>query len=81
MRHCCQFKADEIYYGRKANLITDLNSKVNAYYFDGNYKEIHRLANENKNLIRKIKRNKKATYMTSIYNVENVNQHSVLIHK
>lgn len=76
-----QVKVDEMYYSRKANLITDLNSKVNAYYFDGNYKEIHKLASENKSLIRKIKRNKKATYMVSIYNVENINQHSVLIHK
>ena len=76
-----QVKNDEYYYGRNGKVISDLNAKINAYYFDGNYQEIHKLINENKRYIRKVKRNKKATYMQSIYNVSNINQHSVLIHK
>lgn len=76
-----QVRNDEYYYGRNGSKISDLNAKINAYYFDGNYKEIHRLMNENKRYIRKVKRNEKATYMQSIYKVENINQHSVLIHK
>lgn len=59
-----------------------LLSEINAYYFDGSYEEIHRLVEENKELIDLIKENTydyENSYVASIIEVENKDQHSLLI--
>ena len=59
-----------------------LLSEINAYYFDGNYKEIHRLSKKNKDLINLIKENTHnydSSYVASIIEVEKDNQFSLLI--
>lgn len=63
---------------------TRLLSEINAYYFDGNYEQIHTLINENKQLIKQIKKNTsdyETSYMKSIMEVENINQHRLLIER
>lgn len=63
---------------------TKLLSEINSYYFDGSYKEINRLIKNNKELISLIKENTsnyEKSYVKSIIEVENKNQHSLLIKK
>ena len=61
--------------------LLDFCSKINAYYFDGNYQEINRLKNENRKLTRFIKSSKfKNEYFKEIINLPNVNQHQIDIY-
>lgn len=62
--------------------VTQLLSEINSYYFDGSYKEIHRLIKENPESIEKIKENTPdydSSYVKSIIEVENKDQHSLLL--
>lgn len=71
-------------YDKNVEEITDLLSKINCYYFDGDYREINKLVEDNKKLIRYIKRNTEDyenSYLESIIEVENKNQHELLIEK
>ena len=76
-----QINSCKKYYGENAENICDINSKINAYYFDGNYQEIHKIISENKKYIRKVKRNDNEKYMNLIYEVENINQHNIMLKK
>ena len=61
-----------------------LLSEINAYYFDGSYEQIHALTESHKDLIRKIRRNTenyKTSYVRSIIEVPNENQHQLLIER
>ena len=61
---------------------TRLLSEINAYYFDGNYEKIHELINDKKQLIKQIKKNTAdydTSYVKSMMEVENMNQHRLLI--
>ena len=71
-------KSNQRKYGDSAEKITDLLAKINAYYFDGNYKKINRLVRWNKRKIKKIKEEKNQ-YAKSIIEVENKNQHEIEI--
>ena len=61
--------------------MTDFQSKINCYYFDGDYEKIHQLKDENKSLYRKIKRKGKDKYLLEIFNEEVINHHYLLIKK
>jgi shikimate kinase len=61
--------------------VTDFQSKINCYYFDGNYEKINQLIKENKNLYRKIIRTGKEKYFLEIFNEERINHHDLLINK
>lgn len=63
---------------------TQLLSEINAYYFDGSYEQINTLTENNKDLIRKIRRNTenyKTSYVRSIIEVPSENQHQLLIER
>lgn len=62
----------------------DLLARINTYYFDGSYTEIHRLLRENRGTLRKIKKNTQSydsSYVRSIIEVEKKDQHSLLIER
>ena len=68
----------------KGEEATRLLSEINAYYFDGNYEKIHELINDNKQLIRQIKKNTAdydTSYVKSIMEVENMNQHRLIVER
>lgn len=68
-------------YGNSYKKVTDFQSKINCYYFDGNYEKINQLIKENKNLYRKIIRTGKEKYFLEIFNEERINHHDLLINK
>ena len=77
-------KSNERIYGRNALNVTDFISKVNAYYFDGDYQNIYKLKKENKSLYRKIKRKTdkyNESYVGTMLEVNSNNQHQLLIRK
>jgi len=64
--------------------VTALLSEINTYYFDGSYEKIHALAEENKKLIKLIKKNTaeyETSYIKSIIEVENKDQHRLIIER
>ena len=67
-------------YGENGEKITDLLSKINTYYFDGDYLKVHEMIEQNSSLISLIKQNE-GDYFKEILNVENKNQHEALIAK
>lgn len=73
--------SNEYYFKDKAKEITDFASKVNAFYFDGDYVSIHQLKEENKKIARLIKRSKKHVYIAKMLELENENQDYLLIEK
>ena len=77
-------RANSIYYRDDAEKVTDLLSKINAYYFDGNYKKIHSLLFWNQdleNIIIEDTRDYETSYVRTIIEVENKNQYKVKIKK
>lgn len=61
-----------------------LIGEINAYYFDGSYKQIHDLVEDNKRLIRQIQKstpNYDSSYVKSILDVPNEDQHALLIER
>ncbi|MBQ4091035.1 MAG: metallophosphoesterase [Clostridia bacterium] len=61
-----------------------LLSEINAYYFDGSYKEINKLVKQNRSLIKLIKENTfnyESSYVSSIIEVDDKNQHSLIIER
>ena len=71
-------KKNEKRYGDSAEKITDLLSKINAYYFDGNYKKIRKLVKRNKKNIELIN-GSNDKYAKSLINVENKDQNKIVI--
>ncbi len=64
--------------------VTALLSEINTYYFDGSYEKIHALAEENQKLIKLIKKNTaeyETSYIKSIIEVENKDQHRLIIER
>ena len=64
--------------------VTALLSEINTYYFDGSYEKIHALAEENKKLIKLIKKNTaeyETSYIKSIIEVENKDQHRLIVER
>lgn len=76
-----RLKTNESTYGKIFKEMTDFQSKVNCYYFDGDYEKIHQLIDENKNLYRKIKYKGKDQYILEIFKEEKMNHHYLLIEK
>lgn len=77
-------RANSIYYRDDAEKVTDLLSKINAYYFDGNYEKIHSLLFWNQdleNIIIGDTRDYEDSYVRTIIEVENKNQYNVKIKK
>lgn len=72
--------ADNKAYGEEASKITDFKSKINTYYFDGDYIAIHKLIKNNKGLVSKIKRQENK-YINSILEVENIDQNYLIVEK
>ena len=72
--------ADIKVYGEEASKITDFKSKINTYYFDGDYIAIHKLIKNNKGLVSKIKRQENK-YINSILEVENIDQNYLIVEK
>ena len=67
---------------KKGEAAAALLSEINAYYFDGDYRQIHQTIKENKSLVKKIKKNTKkyeTSYVKSILETQNKNQHTLLI--
>lgn len=63
-------------------LATKLLSEINSYYFDGSYEIIHSLINDNKqiyNLIKQNTSNYDKSYVKSIMDVPNKNQHDLIV--
>ena len=70
-------RANSIYYRDDAEKVTDLLSKINAYYFDGNYQKIHSLLFWHpilKNKIIEDTRDYEDSYVRTIIEVEKENQ-------
>lgn len=65
-------------YGNDAIKVSDLLSKYNTYYFDGDYESIYELKRKNRSLMSIIRR-KEGEYFKIIDNLENVNQHELTI--
>ena len=68
----------------KGEEATRLLSEINAYYFDGSYEKIHELIDDNKQLIKQIKKNTsdyETSYVKSIMEVENKDQHELVIER
>ena len=66
----------------KKEEVTSLLSEINCYYFDGDYVSINKLVKKNKKLIELIKEKTsdyENSYVGSIIEVENKNQHSLII--
>lgn len=64
--------------------VTALLSEINTYFFDGSYEKIHALAEENKKLIKLIKKNTdeyETSYIKSIIEVENKDQHRLIVER
>ena len=76
-----RLKTNESTYGKILKKMTDFQSKINCYYFDGDYEKIHQLIDENKNLYRKIKYKGKDQYILEIFKEEKMNHHYLLIEK
>ena len=76
-----RLKTNESTYGKIFKEMTDFQSKVNCYYFDGDYEKIYQLIDENKNLYRKIKYKGKDQYILEIFKEEKMNHHYLLIEK
>ena len=61
--------------------ITDFASKINTYYFDGNYKEISKLVKKNQDYVNIIKDKKKDKYIISIMEVNGKEKHTEILIK
>lgn len=73
---------NEVRYGEDGEEITSLLSEINCYYFDGDYVNINKVVKKNKSLINLIKEKSsdyENEYVGTIIEVENKNQHSLLI--
>lgn len=71
-------------YGKNGEVVTDLLSQINAYYFDGNYLKINELKRKNELLLTLIKEqtaNYQSSNIKTIIEIENKNQHQLLIEK
>lgn len=61
--------------------ITDFASKINTYYFDGNYKEVSKLVKQNQEYVNIIKDKKKDKYIISIIDVNGKEKHTEILIK
>ena len=68
----------------KGEEMTDFISKVNCYYFDGNYEMINKLKKQNRSLCKSLEKSYpryENSYLKSILEVENKNQQYLLVEK
>ena len=68
----------------KGEEMTDFISKVNCYYFDGNYEMINKLKKQNRSLCKNLEKSYpryENSYLKSILEVENKNQQYLLVEK
>lgn len=72
--------ADNKFFKEEAIKITDFKSKINTYYFDGDYLSIHKLIKKNKNIVEMIEQQNNK-YINSILEVENIDQNYLIVEK
>lgn len=71
----------ELNYPNNCLELLDFCSKINAYYFDGDYQEINRLKKENRKIVRFINSKQfNNNYIKSLIGLPNVNQHQIDIY-
>ena len=71
----------ELNYPNNCLELLDFCSKINAYYFDGDYQEINRLKKENRKIVRFINSKQfNNNYIKSLVGLPNVNQHQIDIY-
>jgi len=76
--------SNEINFGEDGAKVTDFLSKVNAYYFNGDYEIIISMKHANVLLYNRIKNsidNYENSYISTILDVQPINQHSLFIEK
>ena len=76
--------SNEINFGEDGAKVTDFLSKVNAYYFNGDYEIIISMKHANVLLYNRIKNsidNYENSYISTILEVQPINQHSLFIEK
>ena len=66
-------------YGKYGEEVHILVSRINAYYFDGDYEKIHEILSERSKAVRLLKKNEKDTYIGTLLKVENKDQNYLLI--
>ena len=68
----------------KGEEMTDFVSKINCYYFDGNYEMINKLKKQNRSLCKSLEKSYpryENSYLKTILEVENKNQQYLLVEK